>query len=220
MDVINILGLITCVALALSGWVYGWKFLRLNNYLLGLEWWVIAFSASNFVAAMVTESDVCFAITMFLDAFSRGLGVPIIATLGFMAVTHSFKPKVATEVALFAAAFAGTAVLYLGEFFDQARPYFYLIMYAGYAVYIAYFISRLVKVGEMLQALGATFGLLAGGAVAIVYDFFPIPGDDTHMIFMTWAFVTWTYSTVQMYYAYVALLRAKDTAAGALAAAR
>lgn len=40
MEIINIVGLVACIVLALSGWVYGAKFIKKNNYLLGLEWWI------------------------------------------------------------------------------------------------------------------------------------------------------------------------------------
>ena len=44
-----------------------------------------------------------------------------------------------------------------------------------------------------MHAFATTITAVFGLAVAIVYDFFPIPGDDTFMIFMTWAFITWTF---------------------------
>lgn len=209
MEVIDILGLVTCIFLALSGWVYGAKFIKKENYLLGLEWWIVAFSASNFAMAMLTASEIHYAITLFLDSFSRSFGMPVIAVIGLMALTHNYKPSVAKDIMLFVAAFAGTFVVYLADFFSEVRPYFYLIMWVIYSAYIFYFIVRLARVGEGVHAVATTAGLLLSLAVAVVYDFFPIPGDDTHMIFMTWAFTTWSYGGIQLYYAYCALERAK-----------
>ena len=37
MEIINICGLVACIVLALSGWIYGAKFIKKNNFLLGLE---------------------------------------------------------------------------------------------------------------------------------------------------------------------------------------
>ncbi|WP_336512595.1 hypothetical protein [Stutzerimonas stutzeri] len=209
MEVINICGLVTCVFLALSGWIYGAKFLKKGNYLLGFEWWIVAFSASNFVMAMLTASEINYAITLFLDSFSRSFGMPIIAVLGLMVLTHNYKPPVSKEVMLFAAAFAGTFVVYLSDFFDDVRPYFYVIMWFIYSVYMVYFIARLARIGEAVHAIASGIGTVAALAVAIAYDFFPIPGDDTHMIFMTLAFTVWSYGAIQLYYAYCALERAK-----------
>ena len=180
----------------------------------------MAFSATNFALAMLTGSEINYAITLFLDSFSRSFGMPIIATLGLMALTHNYKPSAFKEVMLFALAFAGTFVVYLADFFNEVRPYFYVIMWLLYSIYLSYFVMRLTRVGENLHAAAMAVGAIASLAVAIVYDFFPIPGDDTHMIFMTWAFVTWSYSAIQLYYAYGALERAKNTSAHFLVPAR
>lgn len=220
METLYVFGFVTCVVLALAGWIYGAKFMKKNNYLLGLEWWIVAFSATNFALAMVTESEINYAITLFLDSFSRSFGMPIIATLGMMALTHNYRPSAAKEVMLFAAAFAGTFVVYLADFFNEVRPYFYVIMWVAYSIYLSYFIMRLARVGESLHAAATALGAVVSLAVAITYDFFPIPGDDTHMIFMTWAFVTWSYGAIQLYYAYGALERAKDVSAQLLVPAR
>jgi hypothetical protein len=209
MEFLDILALVSCLLLALSGWVYGAKFIRKKNFLLGLEWWVIGFSASNFLVFIATGSELNYGMSLFLDSFSRGFGIPIIATLGLMAVTHNYKPSALKETMLFAAAFAGTFVVYLSDFFDEPRPYFYVIMGVGYTIYLSYFILQLMRFGEGVQALASAVGVAVLLAVAITYDFFPIPGDDTHMIFMTWAFITWSYMAIQMYYAYCALERAK-----------
>ncbi|NNP73348.1 hypothetical protein A7P53_12340 [Acinetobacter defluvii] len=209
MEIINIVGLVACIVLALSGWVYGAKFIKKNNYLLGLEWWIIAFSATNFVSYMLTGWEVSYSITMFLDSFSRSFGMPVIAVLGLMTLTHNLKPSAFKEVILFAAAFAGTFVIFLADFFNDLRPYFYVIMWSIFTIYLCYFIFRLAQAGEKLHAFATTITAVFGLAVAIVYDFFPIPGDDTFMIFMTWAFITWAYAGIQLYYAYAALERSQ-----------
>ena len=221
MEFLDILALVSCITLALSGWIYGAKFIkRKKNYLLGLELWVVGFSASNFVVFIATGSEFNYGISLFLDSFSRSFGMPIIATLGLMAVTHNYKPSILKDVLLFAAAFAGTFFVYLSDSFDEPRPYFYLVMWSGYTIYLCYFIVQLARAGEGAHALATAVGAAASLAVAIVYDFFPIPGDDTHMIFMTWAFITWSYSGIQLYYAYGALERAREVSFRTLAAAR
>ncbi|WP_284119417.1 hypothetical protein [Acinetobacter seifertii] len=209
LEIVNIFGLLACISLALSGWIYGAKFLKKKNYLLGLEWWVVAFSATNFASYMLTGSNVNFSITMFLDSFSRSFGMPIIAVLGLMALTHNYKPSTLKEILLFAFSFAGTFVVFLADFFQEIRPYFYVIMWGFLTIYICYFIICLARAGEVFHALATTITAVVSLAVAVVYDFFPIPGDTTHMIFMTWAFVTWGYAIIQLYYAYAALERSQ-----------
>lgn len=220
MEIFNICGLVACIVLALSSWIYGAKFLKKNNYLLGLEWWIVAFSATNFVSFMLTEWHVNYSITMFLDSFSRSFGMPVIAVLGLMALTHNFKPSALKEIMLFAAAFAGTFVVFTADFFNEARPYFYVIMWTIFSIYLCYFILRLIQAEEGLHAMATAVTAVVGLAVAIVYDFFPIPGDDNYMIFMTWAFITWSYGAIQLYYAYVALEGSQGLSKQSFVAAR
>lgn len=220
LEIVNIFGLVACIVLALSGWIYGAKFLKKKNYLLGLEWWIVAFSATNFVSYMLTASNVNYSITMFLDSFSRSFGMPVIAVIGLMALTHNYKPSAFKEVMLFVLAFAGTFVVFLADFFQEIRPYFYVITWSILVMYLFYFIICLVRAGEAFHALATTITAVVSLAVAIVYDFFSIPGDNTHMIFMTWAFVTWGYAIIQLYYAYEALERAQKVSIGSFIPAR
>ncbi|MNR02791.1 hypothetical protein D3C85_1186580 [compost metagenome] len=57
-------------------------------------------------------------------------------------------------------------------------------------------------------------------AIAVVYDFFPIPGDDDKMVFMIYALTVWGCQIIQQYYAYGALGRAGARASESLALAR
>ncbi|WP_371234503.1 hypothetical protein ACAW63_14230 [Pseudomonas sp. QE6] len=220
MEVRDVCALVSCIVLALSGWIYGAKFFKQKNYLLGLELWIVGFSATNFCIFIATGSEFNLGISLYLDSFSRSFGMPIIAVLGLMAVTHNYRPSAIKEVMLFAAAFAGTFVVFLAHFLDEVRPYFYVIMWSGYTIFLFYFVLQLARAGETLHALATAGGGAVALAVAITYDFFPIPGDDTHMIFMTWAFITWSYGAIQLYYAYVALARATGTSSQSLALAR
>lgn len=208
--IIYSLALTACIVLAASGWLYGAKFIKKNNYLLGLECWVVAVSATNFILYMITGWNINYSITMFLDSFSRSFGMPLIAVLGLMALTHNYKPSTFKEVLIFVGAFAGTFVVFTADFFDGLRPYFYVTMWVIFVAYLCYFIIYLARAGEILHAVATTITAVVSLAVAIVYDFFPIPGDETHMIFMTWALMTWAYTVIQLYYAYTALERSQN----------
>jgi hypothetical protein len=212
--------LVSCILLVVCGLGYGMAFVRRKNYLLGLEFLVVGISASNFTAFIATGWQANYNVAIFLDAFSRGVGVPVIATLGLMAVTHGYKPSIAKDLLLFVAGFAATCVYYLSGIVNDTLAFFYLLMWSLYTVYLCYFTWRLARAGEVFHALATVLGGAAGLTVALRYDFFPIPGDDTKMVFMTFAFLTWSYSIVQLYYAYGALERSKRVSSRSLVHSR
>lgn len=209
MEIKEALALLSCILLVISGVVFGGKFLRQRNFLLGFEFLIVAFSASNFLIYLLTEFEINHDISFFLDAFSRAFGIPIVGVLGLMALTHDYKPSALKDVLIFAITFAGTFVLISADFMAKPLPYFYVIMWGGYTVYIAYFIARLVGLGERMHALGMTVSAMLGLAVACIYDFFPIPGDESKVVFLTMALASWAYMMMQMYYSYLAFDRAK-----------
>ncbi|WP_156115046.1 hypothetical protein [Pseudomonas sp. ML96] len=198
------------------GLCYGAAFVKCKNYLLGVEFLIVGISATNFTVFIVTGWLVNYNAAMFLDAFSRGVGVPVIATLGLMAVTHNYRPSPASDIVLFLAGFAAAAIYFTSSSFDELRPYFYVLMWSVYTVYLAYFSWRLARVKEHLHALATVLSGVAGLTVALRYDFFPIPGDDTKVVFMTFAFLTWSYSIVQSFYAYRALQRFRNASTQSL----
>ncbi|HHX6561898.1 hypothetical protein OLM81_16355 [Pseudomonas aeruginosa] len=209
METKDVLALLSCLLLIASGTTYGVKFLRKRNYLLGFECLIVAFSATNFLIYLLTELKVPYSISFFLDAFSRGFGIPIVAVLGMMAVTHDYKPSGLKDALIFAVTFAATFVLIKADFMAGPLPYFYVFMWGVYSLYLIYFIARLASLGERLHALGMAVAAVLGMAVACIYDFFPIPGDESKVVFLTIALASWAYMMAQMYYAYFAFERAK-----------
>lgn len=213
-------------AMVLSGAVYGWKFLKKDNVLLGLEWWVVAISGTNFFFYALTESQVLYGGAYFLDAFSRAFGLPVIGIAGLMAVTHAYRPSKLTDILWFAGGFAIAAVLMLvapeyravlGQYGDAAlvhaitaaKPWLYLLMWTAFSCFLAYFAWRLFRAGERLQGWSIILALVAGQAIAIIYDFFKIPGDDAdHTLFYIAALSTWGFLMFALYHAYCALERA------------
>ncbi|WP_085633753.1 MULTISPECIES: hypothetical protein [unclassified Pseudomonas] len=220
MELIDACALVSCIVLVISGLCYGVGFIRKGNYLLGLEFLIVGISATNFTTYIATGWKGNYEVALFLDAFSRGVGVPIIATLGLMAVTHGYKPSRAKDILLFVGGFAATFFYYLSDFTKGALPYFYVVMWSLYTVYLCYFTWRLVRAGAGFHALATALGGVAGLTIALRYDFFPIAGDDTKLVFMTLAFLTWSYSIVQSYYAYGALERTRKVASRSLLGAR
>lgn len=218
VELIDIFALVACLLLVVCGLSYGAAFVKRKNYLLGVEFLIVGISASNFTTFIATGWQANYNVAIFLDAFSRGVGVPIIGVLGLMAVTHNYKPSPAKDFILFLAAFTVAAIYFLSTTFKTVLPYFYVLMWALYTLYLLYFTWRLSRVGENLHALATLVGAAAGLTIALRYDFFPIPGDDNKMIFMTCALLTWSYTIVQLFYAYGALQRSKTVSAHAIPA--
>jgi len=198
------------VVLIATSFIYGVKFLRKRNFLLGGELFVVTFSATNLLINALTDKQVFLNLSLFCDAFSRSFGIPVIAIVGLMAVTHRFKASIFVDVVLFVLAMAGTAVVWSADFLVGPKPYFYLVMWTLFSIYLAYVATKLMRVGEKLQSISVIFALVFAQAIASIYDFYRIPGDDDHVIFYTFALLAWSYLGVAMYYGYCALERAQQ----------
>jgi hypothetical protein len=195
-----------------AGFYCGWKFIRrYNNYLLGLEWMVVATSGSNFLLWALLggdEGSFLYSIAYFFDAFSRSVGITLILVLGLMRVTHRYKPTVTVDVGVFALAVVA------GLYFQQFRGHelhagpatFYVTVNVLTTIFLAYFVWRLWKIGAKKLAIWAGVATAAGTAIAITYDFFPIPGDDEHRtLFYIAALATWGTQLFVYFFAYRAL---------------
>lgn len=202
--------LLADLALMASGYFYGWKFLKKRNFLLGAEWWIIAISATSFFVYALTEMPPFYKFSIFLDAFSRSSGFPVIAVIGGMAVTHDYRPSRLIDGVLFALGFVGAYVLVTAEFVAPIKPWLYLALGLWFALFVVYFAKRLLAVGERLQVLNLLLVMATSLTIAVIYDFFKIPGDDEYKtIFYTIAMATWAYLLFGFYHAYCALERAE-----------
>lgn len=198
------------LALITTSLIYGVKLLKRRNFLLGLEWLVVTFSASNIMLNALTGENVFYSIALFCDAFSRAAGIPIIAIAGLMAVTHRYKPSVLADVLYVVGALVLTVIVWGADFMVEVKPYFYLVMWSLFSIYLAYFVKKLLSVGERFHAVSVILALVSGQIIASTYDFYHIPGDENHMIFYIFALLTWSYQSVSVYYAYCALERAQE----------
>ncbi|TDN69485.1 hypothetical protein [Paraburkholderia sp. BL10I2N1] len=212
MDLRSIVLMLSSALLALSSFFYGWKIVKKRNYLLGLEMWIVGISATNAIGFFATGNAVSYEVAHFFDAFSRGFGMPIIAVAGMMVITHGYKPSIRQDVAAFVASFALTFVLVGADFIAGVLPYYYLAMWIWLSIYLAYFIVRLLNVGAMLEALGVAVALVTSLAIAGIYDFYKIPGEETNVVlnFYTLALCTWAYFMPAIYYGYCALERVRS----------
>lgn len=200
---------IGAIALAATGFYYGVKFCKIRNYLIGIEWFALATSSTNFMIYELTHSPINYVGVEFLDTFSRAFGLPIVTVAGMMVLTHRFKPSISADVILFVLPSLGTLAL-LTNYFSPDLKYILLIMWSFFTIYLIYFATVLHKYGEKLHAFGIVCAAVSNQTIAYMYDFYKIPGDATNVFlnFYTIALYVWSYLTIQVYYSYCALQRA------------
>lgn len=211
MDLKMVFLLLADVWMAYAGYVYGWKFIRnYQNYLLGIEWIIIAVSGTNVILLGLTginHASPSYHLMLFFDAFSRSFGITLILVLGLMKVTHRYKPSIATDIAVFA--LATVAGLYLAKYAQPINlPWavFYVVMNALTSLFLVYFAWRLWNIDERAQAIWVLIATAAGSVVAATYDFYRIPGDDeNHTIFYIIALATWGSMLAVYFFAYRAM---------------
>lgn len=194
------------------GFTYGIKFIRTyKNYLLGIEWMIVATSGSNFLVYGLIKAghgSPMYAFAYFLDAFSRSVGITLILVLGLMKVTHRYKPSAAVDVGAFAlAAVVGFVLSQFAEEIGVPGKIFYIVVNVLTTIFLIYFVTRLWGIGERGHAVWVAVASACGFVIASTYDFVHIPGDDAeHTIFYIFALSTWG---LQMF-AYFRAYRAFD----------
>ncbi|WP_067707195.1 transporter [Nocardia yamanashiensis] len=179
------------------GFTFGIKFIRnYKNYLLGLEWIIVATSGTNFLIYGLIKAghdSPMYSFAYFLDAFSRSVGITLILVLGLMSVTHRYKPSAAVDIAAFA--LAGAAGFVLSQFADEIGTpgkIFYIVVNVLTTLFLAYFAKRLWDIGERGHAIWTAVATACGFVIASIYDFVHIPGDDAeHTLFYIGALSTW-----------------------------
>ncbi len=219
MDIFGALFALADLLMIFAGFTYGWKFIRNHgNYLLGLEWIIVATSGVNFLIyglLRLGQDSPSFHVAIFFDAFSRSVGITLILVLGLMAVTHGYKPSRTVDIGVFALA----GVVGLGLTFYALRtasPVTHHIGLAGAVflvavnvlttIFLIYFATRLWRVGERKQAVLVVIATAMGAVIAATYDFYSVPGDDAdRTIFYTAALTTWAVQLTVYYYAYRAM---------------
>lgn len=216
LDTRTILLMAGCFALAVSGWVYGLKFLKHGNHCLGYEYLIMGTSGLNFLFYAATESQTSYGILVFLDAFSRAFGFPVLATMGLMVLTHKFKPSIRLEISVFAVTITLTAMMVGFDFMRGALPYIYLTAWILFACYLSFFTKLLFEAGQNWVGWLVIFSTVSSTLIAVIYDFFRIPGEETNVVlnFYFLALVTWSYAMAVLWYAYRRLenMRSQATA--------
>ncbi|GGU35307.1 transporter [Nocardioides albus] len=228
-DIYALTFLVADLVMIVCGYWAGWRFIkRYRNYLLGIEWFIVATSGVNFLIWALRfaddpaggETSGQYAFAFFLDAFSRSIGITLLLVVGLMAVTHRYKARLGVEIGIFALGIG--CGLYLaqpkfrdhvddnGEFIlHQGPATFYLVVNLLTLVFIVYFVKRLWDIGATRVAV-ATLGVsLAATVIALTYDFFPLPASvdplQDRALFYTFALAVWGLQMLTYLFAYRAL---------------
>lgn len=197
MSILELLFAVADIWMVAVGFTYGIKFIRnYKNYLLGIEWIVVATSGTNFLIYGLIKAghdSPMYAFAYFLDAFSRSTGITLILVLGLMKVTHRYKPSAMVDVGAFAlAAAAGLVLSQFAEEIGTPGKIFYIVVNVLTTIFLIYFVKRLWEINERGHAALAAIATACGFVIAAIYDFVPIPGDDAeHTIFYIFALSTW-----------------------------
>ena len=190
------------------GFTYGIKFIRnYRNYLLGVEWIIVATSGTNFLIYGLLKAghdSPMYAFAYFLDAFSRSIGITLILVLGLMKVTHRYKPSLTVDIGAFAlAGVVGFALSTFAEELGTPGKIFYIVVNVPTTLFLIYFSKRLWDIGERRHAVWAAVATACAFVIAAIYDFVSLPGDDAeHTIFYTFALSTWGLQMFVYYRAY------------------
>ncbi|HET7736339.1 MAG TPA: hypothetical protein VFK52_10215 [Nocardioidaceae bacterium] len=212
-----------------GGYWAGWKFIKhYKNYLLGIEWFIIATSGVNFLVWALRfpndkeagEASFQYSVAFFLDAFSRSVGITLLLVVGFMAVTHRYKSSLAVDAAVFAVGIGAGLYLAQPKFQDHVDDAGHHILYTGPAtvylvgnlltlVFLVYLTKRLWDIGATKVAVATLLVSLAGTAIALGYDFFPFPSSvdplEDRALFYSLALTVWGLQLFTYLFAYRAL---------------
>lgn len=202
---------IVSLMLVFSGAWFGTKFLQASNPLLGYEWYVLAFSATNEAIYFATGRELHIEISLYFDAFSRTIGIPVIGTLGLMQITHRLSLSKASKIGLFvfgaivAAAIMATPVLL------AMLPYIALTIGMAFSWIMAVMALRLLRIGETLHGILMALFLILFFLVGITEGIAVLPNPHKLTVLDFWFFanVIWALGFAEIYYAYRAIERAQ-----------
>lgn len=209
MDLRDILIVSGMLALVATGLGLGYRFWRQDNILLGAEWVILGFSALNFALWVAFGFQLSFEISMVCDAFSRSIGIPIVATLGLAKLTHGFDVSKTTKWLLLVGGFPLAYGLLAYPPIQPVLPYAFFACGIVANIFLIYFALRLARVGEQGHALGITLVNISFIIIALLEGIIAIPGDETNLIlnFFFLAGWVWAIGFAEIYFAYQALAR-------------
>lgn len=198
---------LTCV-----GTYYSYRFWKIRNDILAIEWFIIGFSALCFFLYAIGISENSIKITMFFDVFSRMIGMPIIAVLGLMKATHNLKFSLRGEVVMFSAAFIVSYLLIVVEALQPILPILFFSVGILFTIYLILFAKQLFSYRITGHGYAMIAMIVMNFFVMLLQDYMHLSHDDTAVFFnkLFIEHVVWSFSFAEMFYAYSALVKAKN----------
>jgi fucose 4-O-acetylase-like acetyltransferase len=206
--------LIECGILALIavGLGLGYKFIRRGNNLLGFEWIILGFSASNMFLYFNGVSELAGHVAYICDAFSRWIGFPVIALLGLMKATHGKEPPLSIEIALFVGGFLASVLFVDTPSLQSILPLAYYLLGLAWAAFLFYFAYRCWRRGLVGHAGALVVANVAVNIVALMEGVITLPEDSSNLLldFLVMSHWVWAIVFAEIYFAYVAFTNAVE----------
>lgn len=183
------------------------KFFQKGNAILFAEWAVMAISMTNITIYIFTQQQWQFDFSMYLDAFSRVAGMNLLVVLGFLAVTHKYKPSVLTDVFIFLVVGSIAAALMYVDYIEPVRPFVFFAVHFMFVPFLVLLTWKLFSIGNRVLGVNMIITTLLLTYIHSIADFYPIPGDATNVLYnyAFMAFTVWAYGYLVIYFAYAAL---------------
>lgn len=203
---------IVSLMLVFTGVWFGTKFLKARNPLLGYEWYILAFSASNAAIYFATGRELHITIALFCDAFSRTIGIPVIGTLGLMQITHRLTLSNTSKISLFILGAIVAAAIMTSPRLLAMLPYGALIVGMAFFWIMAVMALRLFRIGEVLHGVLMVLFVLLFFLVGISEGIAELPNPHKLTVLDFWFFanVIWALGFAEIYFAYRAIERADE----------
>jgi hypothetical protein len=200
-------------SLMFVGLIYGLRFLKLKNYLLGFEWIILGLSSMCGIIFLASGSVHIEQIWTFFDVFSRLFGITIIGSIGLLKVTHTIVPSHRFDAGIFALGFAASAAFIANPALEQqiGLPIAELVMAAIFLTIIFIVAWQCFKRRLYLSALAMLATLILFSYVSLMGDFHELGPDGIpiHLVNFSTAHLVWAFGFAAIYHSYAALARAK-----------
>ena len=201
-------------SLAFTGLYCGHQFRKLKNSLLAYEWYILGVSACcGIVVALDPWKPIAW-LWDYFDTFSRLLGVPIIATIGLMRVTHQVRLTKRQESLLFAVSFIAALLFFTLDITAPIREPVYLVTMLGFGVYLVILIRHAFKADKKWQGWMLIAALLPYLYITPLDHYYYLPHTDTAIILNddAVAHVGWAFLFAAIFFAYRGIVAADASA--------
>lgn len=222
MDSLTLMIILSLSTLSVSGLWCGIRFLKIGNALLGWEWIILGTSATNASVYFITGWQFNFHLMVFLDSFSRTIGVPIIGAVGLWMLSRDLKVSSAVKIGMFVVGAALAGAITAFKPVEALMPMMAEFLGVVFIVAQIDFAVTLYRKGLRGHAVGVALGMIGLQATALLDGVLKAPEHPDSVLgiisnFWVYSNVVWSAAFTEYYFAYVALMQRKQAAAANLA---